>query len=768
MKKIIFLLLITFLNTHSISVNAWWYPSSPIATDFAVGWAWWTNWSCPWNINDNTCDWDSSAYETYCFNPVWWTSQTWDESPVWDDYSAVVWTVTSPYYSDISSDNDDHDGDFDYITDTSWTMYCYYWDAVKFERVNYELSPSNVLFDGSTYADWENKNLNINFRLKTFVGIGPTIDIVLDDLDHWLKSIKFTLKFYDNTLMDQSDLSSWTSVIVENIDWVVTDSIASNIRTIVYNIDSWSDLDNYSDLIDQFKLRFRIYNSTLWDYTDIDRNFILQSIEYDAVLQWWASYSGINIYDTNWNEMDWSHEIDILVGSLYDINVTWELAPTWVWFVEWRVQTGSLDITANIPTPLPASLTPDWIYLVQTWTLSSSFTSSWIIDNSGSSLPNKFISENLLLNDEFIEFDVFLANSNFILKTLFTLVDNATAYLIDLKDVRIYEYIKYSLDWHDIAYLAWILNQGNSQIFDPLKIYWIANISKDKQKDLTSNQDAENIHNLKWELIKASLKNDLRRAAINTVKFIYFNWVDWNWAVGNNHISIQDLTWSNWSTNNDWKILGDILYFWNLNWSSLNWQNVVLDNWNYDNISWNKVSWKKTIIIKWWNLYIKSNIINESNSDMLWIIVLKDSMWMGWNIYIDTSVQEIDAIIYADKSLISYNLNYENWDIDLEFITNHEIDWNVNNSLMENQLYIYWTVFSENVIWASRLNPPVCPFWVYSNNTISCNSIGAQRYDLFYLRSWFNNKYNSWYADFPIIIKYNSRLQQSPPPLFSK
>jgi hypothetical protein len=115
---------------------------------------------------------------------------------------------------------------------------------------------------------------------------------------------------------------------------------------------------------------------------------------------------------------------------------------------------------------------------------------------------------------------------------------------------------------------------------------------------------------------------------------------------------------------------------------------------------------------------------------------------------------------------MSYNMYYNNGNSDN--IIKHEIDWNIDNLAIQNQLYIYWTVFSENTIWGSRIDPPVCPFWIESDSSITCNTIEAQKYDFNYLRAWSNNKYNASYADYPVIIKYNSTVQSTPPPLFDK
>jgi hypothetical protein len=196
------------------------------------------------------------------------------------------------------------------------------------------------------------------------------------------------------------------------------------------------------------------------------------------------------------------------------------------------------------------------------------------------------------------------------------------------------------------------------------------------------------------------------------------------------------------------------LYIWDLAWNT----NVIMDS------SGTTISGKKTIIIKWRNLYIKSNVINNSSSDILWIIVMKNPEWKWWNIYIHPGVTRIDWILYADKSLISYN-----WS---------ELDWSTNQYTLRNQLYINGSVFSENTIWWARETPPICPYYI---DTTTCNSPNiAQKYDLNFLRRYFTTWatiINWWISNFilpsdyfkyPVVIKYNPLIQTSPPPLFGK
>ena len=71
-------------------------------------------------------------------------------------------------------------------------------------------------------------------------------------------------------------------------------------------------------------------------------------------------------------------------------------------------------------------------------------------------------------------------------------------------------------------------------------------------------------------------------------------------------------------------------------------------------------------------------------------------------------------LLYSQiKSLISYR--------------GGELDGSASQYLLRNQLYIKWSVFSENTIGGSRTTPPLCPYYKYSNPSFSCTLEEAQK-----------------------------------------
>jgi len=645
-----------------------------------------------------------------------------------DDYWITDW-----YASDITCYDSSNNIQACTSDGAGWVKYklkCKY----KFDDTRVELNSAS-LQDRSIVADWQDKSIIVGFPLST------------NNLEWEIDYIDFTFIVTDNTSIDWLDKNknSINSSAISIEDNTTSDSFSSETRTIKYHLDNWWQLDSMKSG-DKLNFIYKFYNPTeiasdIFPAT-VD-GFIYKTITYDIKFtDWWTIswyYVEDSADDTNIN----NSTIPVRLTPLIQLTNTWVIF--WTWLVEWNTQTWELTIVNNNPN---SAITSTWIYLSMTGSTSHSevvdyFTWTgnidWWTDKTidKSTLSNNFIN---ILSDW----------TKYLLETLFTLVDWDWT-LDDIKYLRVREFVKYVVSWRTVTYLAWVINQNNSQNFETLKIYWRTNISTDKQKDLLDNQDTEDIQNIAWNIVKASLKRDIRKRAINTIKFV---------NTENITVPVKNIDNDSWDSTNWWKVLGSILYY-ELN----DWSNVILWDWSELNITW-----KKTLIVRWWNLRVTQNIINTSWSDILWIIVLKWDNWLWGKVYIDSNVDEVDAIIYTDKSIIWYNENYDNWSTD--DIIKHEVDWNINNDILDNQLYIYWSVFSENTIWASRLDPPVCPFWT-SVQWITCNTIEAQKYDFNYLRTWLwvNPKYTgdpvTW-LNYPIVIKYNSAVQSTPPPLFGE
>ena len=265
-----------------------------------------------------------------------------------------------------------------------------------------------------------------------------------------------------------------------------------------------------------------------------------------------------------------------------------------------------------------------------------------------------------------------------------------------------------------------------------------------------------------WDINKSSLRWDISQNVYTVIR---------NFTPNNGSLNITNLSQNTWSSaSNGIKLLEDsVLYMWDLNWSNVR-------------IAWTQ-EWTKTLVVEGGNVYITGNITWWG---MLWIIALsKDDI--GWNIYIDPSVTDIHAILFADKSLISYKSG--------------ELWGTTSDSELANQLYIKWSVFIENTLWGGD-TPFDCPFYI---DVSDCDMDEAKKYDFNYLRRYrlvsdvsnqtgidgaWNPVYatipdysgaesmmgdgNSsntevqkpWYRRFPFIIEYNPMIQQITPPFF--
>lgn len=163
----------------------------------------------------------------------------------------------------------------------------------------------------------------------------------------------------------------------------------------------------------------------------------------------------------------------------------------------------------------------------------------------------------------------------------------------------------------------------------------------------------------------------MRNLSKNIVK--YTNWLTWEKSLTtlnsfSNEFTLYDYSWSQNSTasnqQNKWKIL------------------------TLGNSSGIEVSWQKNLIVKWWNLYINSDIYNKDKNSLLVIVVQRDlnNRKNGWNVYIDPSVTNIDAVIISEWSILSFN-----W---TSVVT--------TSSSLKNQLLIYWSIATRNSIWENK------------------------------------------------------------------
>lgn len=188
-------------------------------------------------------------------------------------------------------------------------------------------------------------------------------------------------------------------------------------------------------------------------------------------------------------------------------------------------------------------------------------------------------------------------------------------------------------------------------------------------------------------------------------------------------------------------------------------------------VEWDTIiSWTQdyeTLVVKDWNVIISWDL--NISKKKLGIIVLKDNYDVNsdytnkWNVYVEPSVTNINAIIYADWWVISTDSNW----------TPFTTDSLSRTKALQNQLIVNWSFFTRNTIWWAQY-----VWWYYLlpgwSKTSDFNK--AMIYDLNYLRTW--NKWcdlnwdwdcsdsSIWEYKEWTILKYDSTVQTDPPKLF--
>ncbi len=817
MKKIILFILfsINLLQVSADTILSWWLNDIECSTEI------WTNsrtmyWIPSSNSSNNAQSWtitcNSHYYytswdyiKTFSYN-LW---QTWCNP--WEmviDWNSTTWTITcrkyddtSPTIADITNSN--------YINLLADNIYNYslnisenWWSPITLlewykENQNNELTVDS--FSDSTLPIWQSWNISKvdNYKIANWSRIYTFwVTKMCDEAWNcweWMKSYDHNV--YPNSLnlwtksvsvneLDDWEIADWTSknltISLLDIFWNAITAASWIWREVSFNfntdnttylnqylktwnwvfLNSTTDTSNYlnrilkwnsvSNLFNNqvssnwnYNYWFRVYTPTQDSYIRAYWNLIFNNITSsitDSISLW-----NNNNFTINW----WNFSIKF--NPLYYTTIFWDTINDW--FIEWGVQHSLINLKKNLSSMNP---TVDLCLEFGSWDINqsqSSFNLKYWINSSN--VTNLIWEWNW--NCTNYVWPLWIWDNEFYTK----LTLNPWSKLTDLQKWYLSTHLSYNIDWKNIFYnsdIFWkdiIYSSSNNNYWassiwgntysESLKVLW--NTYSQKYNEIQEWQLWNEVKLLNWNITKAWIKKDIRNNAYSMIKTISAsNW----WKIINNLDFANNIDWSKLSQNN-------ILYF---GW--LNWENVILESWVY--------SWRKTIVIEWGNIVINWNIKALNNKkDILWIIVLKNNEWKWWNVYINPSVISIESVIYADKSLISYNWIELWWDSAIDYL--------------RNQLYIYWSVFSENTIWWSRNIVPICPYYV----TNICNLEEAQKYDLNYLRrymtkdtnldwipdtpvslwiSYFNS--SSSYFKYPVVISYNPIIQTTPPPLFVK
>ncbi len=728
-------------TSYNFAVTAWSDIWSPIVMvqwffeDYNSCSNWWLNRSstnsATLSINPNIskanadCDWNSS---------IWWRNYTFKITYVEDEAWNSIWTKnTSSSYWWVKSFTYDIYSNHNNITTKSFSS-----------------TDKSNLEDNNNIADWTPYTLPITLKDNYWNAIVPS---------SWIsRKINFIFNT-DNSLYINQYSKTWDAIFwatPKNTNFINRYSTWNNITT---NFND-EEVSNIAQWIYNFK--YKVYtptsnaeNTAIWKFT-------INNIKFNISSDLW------NISNTLITN---SNNIDFKFKPLYKATFNWEQKT--YWFIEWIIQSWSINIQKN----WSRNTTNNNLYL-EFWKnprIASTKVKIYTIN------PNQELKQWHKTNITYLK----KLLNNFSISTTTTTKKNLDTKIVqipwttleNLQNYYLSTHFEYTIDSHTIVYnssIIWRNNYWNNTTTNTTTQVWLKVLWKTyskNQKDIKNNQNINDIHIL-WNLTKSKLKENVRKNIYSKILNVPNTW--WQWWTNND---IDNFGWTTWNNSNKWiKLLNNKVLYFDL--SSPITETTITTNGGTN-------SWKKTIIIKWWDLYIKWNIYNNSNSDILWIIVLKDKNWKWWNLYIDPDVTYIAAQIYVDKSILTAKDTDWDWEI-----SSNEIFWiNRDQSLVANQLYINWQIFSENTIWGSRKNPPICPYY----DKASCDLEKAQKYDLNYLRryftydsdnNWTKDKIANWweyyynwsehnsydnsykYINYPVVIKYNPIVQITPPPLF--
>ncbi len=573
-------------------------------------------------------------------------------------------------------------------------------------------------------------------------------DVTINELDDttniadWsLKEIVVTIEdVYGNEVIPASGISRNISFDFNTDNSLYLDQYARSWPSALYNSsNAWSIGNNLSRAFPNqsssnwtYDFSFRAYTPTAsFTHADPVGRFAIRGITADISWSIW-SVSDVNITNSS---------IEARFAPLYSTVFGWELDNNG--FIEWATQASNISVSKASSSVTPSSRN----LLVQYW----GQTDRLRLDISRSWNPTTPVSEanlSTVLENNF-------GNTNYPFNTLLTQEGWS---IEDISETFLSSHISYTLNGLDVVYNGDVIgksnyhdtNIDNNTSQSGIKVVWLT--SSERTTELTNNQFDDDVTIL-GKLTKSTSRKDIQASVFSVIKNVDPT------ASNGSSPSINRLDTNSWSDNSDGTKLvnNSVLYF-----GELSWDDVELGN-GSDEV----VAWKKTIVVEGWNLYIRSNTTYANlGNDILGIVVLQDEDGNGWNLYIHPDVTNIVGTIYVDKSVISYN-------------GTNELDGNTQASVLNNQLYIFGSLFSENTIGGSRSNPLECPYYV----SVCSSTVEAQKYDLNYLRRYFvADSDNDWtkdspswntiftasddYYEYPVVVEYNSRIQSTPPPLF--
>jgi hypothetical protein len=503
-----------------------------------------------------------------------------------------------------------------------------------------------------------------------------------------------------------------------------------------------------------------IYTLQIKAYTPTASSYGTTGIVSDTLAQFWFNTNLVVSDNLIGTPKTFTQTLSPLLPKfkpLYTTAITWDIRNGG--FIEGTIQSWSIAITKNNNVIFP--INPE-LQIEFGWLNSPYFDFfGWSINPP----TNQIGTRSVMINNPLWVWLTSIA--------LYTnLVQKPDVTVDSISKIQLSTHIAYSLDGKNVVYnsdiigkdsfwgntVSWLGNQVGIKILGP--------IASNTIKALTTGQfDAST--SIFSGINRGTIRNNIRK----TVSILTRNIV--LVQAGKNISSVTNLPTGT-----------------EIKWNLIEWQggSILYMEWNGDTVSLTNgaIAGKRTIILKWLNLYLTTDMYYANSTSILGVILLKDDNGNGWNLYISPNITNMVWSYIIDGSLISYNgTEIDVWDI----------------STLKNQLYIYGSIVSENTIGGSRMSGGVwqvkCPSLL---NIENCTTALAQKYDLNYLRryylynnlpfwngkvagAWINNgwtplfpspnalmskisTYNDELAKYPVIIEYNPQIRSNPPPAF--
>lgn len=716
--------------------------------------SWWATFNTPWNTSilrnnyDNTFNliwnawlkdiwwisfWKSwvSGWEVIYYKNTWKFSWAWWSNEIWwipmDDLKLNLYSTPIIGNKIFAANNDIliwiNSLDESIITNienhdsVAQTTYLWKYLHHNFEKVkpwNYNYTTTDSFWNSNS---WE-------FQIVAWVpGYNTSIininDWVLADWDEKANIILQLIDIYNNPVVN----IPWIKEVLLNIEFnnnVDKDQIVNN--------DSWDAINFISN--DFPNLTYQnlsdTSSNTIWDYF----------ISITSLAPTKEAYT----YTNNNN--------DINIKSLsYNINSLWW--DYWIWetddYINLVTESNKLIFTPVVKVE-DININPEILFR----DFDAQFTSNINIDNPINKIVKNIETGHLLdiwWNDV-MSFRNITSSWN-IVCTWYNMLD---WYIItDSKCNKINQNKSSNILFKN----SWIVSNNYNDIFKATPKVVLIPI-----ENFDSNYLSEITYDIWWEIVKyPSFIKSLNELVKNT--FIKVAWLSNEWIelFEDNKLNILNTNLNRPSFRK--QIAKNVILV------TKNWTNTNIDykTNNYTIYGW--PDWKDTIIVEWWDLIIKWNLLKNNSEKLNSIIVLKDSDWNWWNIRVQNNVTFISSVIFADKHLISWDWN--------TYYTDSE--WNANN-----QIFFKWSISTSNTIWSSSITEIECPYPIQKKD---CTEKIANRYDLNHFRhfiSWVTWKWtplNTWtywedyvnmskwdYIEASMIIEYDPLLQINPPYVF--